>query len=104
VCRQICAETILLPFKLSEFYFFSEDSFDWLRHSRFSTVNPSNAKHLKAKLLVVRREAITRVRLITAGAEQMVCWNRLDHDGSGYEILPKRLPCPSLSGPQAHCH
>jgi hypothetical protein len=98
VCRQIYAETTLLPFKLSEFYFVSEDSFDWLHHSRLSTVNPSNAKRLKAKLLVVRREAITRVRLITSGAEQMVCCNRLDHDESEYEVLPNTFPVHLFPG------
>jgi hypothetical protein len=98
VCRQIYGETTLLPFKLNEFYFVSEDSFDWLHHSRFSTVNPSNAKLLRAKLLVVRRDAITRIRLITSGAEQMVCCNRLDHDGSGYEVLPNAFPVHLFPG------
>jgi hypothetical protein len=93
VCRQIYAETNHLPFKLNEFYFVSEASFDGLDRNR----PLRNVQNLRTKLLNVRRETITQVCIATSGAEQMAKYNSFS-TGGGLEALPWAFPVDIFPG------
>ncbi|KAL1657100.1 hypothetical protein SLS61_000140 [Didymella pomorum] len=78
VCRQIYAETALLPYKHNAFRFYSEDAFDWA-----------------ASLRAVQLNLISDIRIATIGAHHMLETNQISQQRSP---LPETLHVDRFPG------